>query len=811
MENTARKLSVDVVNEFKEAHGSLDLLKVFLITGATDISKSYELVTKWHKDAGTAEDKANFLQAKKMLQQIELKRIELTTKMYGIDIPNIPTEEESKSDEPVAKTILMLPSIDEIMVRTKKIIVDGKGSNESISEALAILKETAGQGKVKDAGGTPITWDNDKINQYLSEIENELNPEEKKIGFKTLQNHIVDMAKAGKTIDEIKDIARKMILGKILTTEQGGETYITSESIFDDYWTRGLVALVECAIRENNKSADSVVSKQDQATGKIETEVKPFLENLDKNEKESSFSKVTKKIREIYTNLGINKSLQDALLEAKELAKTWAPNLLARYQTSTTNTKPLDKTNAVVVVDPTPEIYDDNHNVKESNKELWAEVENYTMLNDIYVKSIALVKDNKWQDALSMAILLISSGKIKEIADSKDPLQWTSDQVKEWFHKIVIPTADNSIQGPVPQQGFTEPAAEKKTEDSAAATEDKVTEKVARLLRNPEQWKDKYKFKTASVNIEHHNDKLLTFEVVDATSEQEPELLITETNFTKFIDSQRDVLVANGNRVKEVRKAIMDKLSPFYEITHSECKSICGALSKEAGDIRREARKAGKSETQTVVTEPETNVQSENTASSEEADNDDVFYDKFEVGQEIREMRGGKEVVMKDQEFIMDYPDHEGKECAVVVKDGKILSITPIQAENTSTQNPQNASNQSQDATQSPKDQKTTTPTEKSAGEEHTNSNSKEFAYKGFEEIVSATKGVQFDKAIYAKITSYSDVAEGKKAVFEIIDRLRKDSHYKKAYARNYKNSQKVDILAMIEKVVTTGNAINKK
>jgi len=51
--NLAIKLpeAKDVIKEFQEAHNSLDLLRVFLITGTANINRSYDFINKIAKNS----------------------------------------------------------------------------------------------------------------------------------------------------------------------------------------------------------------------------------------------------------------------------------------------------------------------------------------------------------------------------------------------------------------------------------------------------------------------------------------------------------------------------------------------------------------------------------------------------------------------------------------------------------------------------------------------------------------------------------------------------------------------------------------
>ena len=90
------------------------------------------------------------------------------------------------------------------------------------------------------------------------------------------------------------------------------------------------------------------------------------------------FASVTKKIRDIYNKLGFNKNLKDSMFKAQEIAVTAAPNLLKRNKEVNKSNIPTVNIADKTVIEPTQdvkmdtnasvEIYDDTHNIKESDK-----------------------------------------------------------------------------------------------------------------------------------------------------------------------------------------------------------------------------------------------------------------------------------------------------------------------------------------------------------------------------------------------------------------------------------------------------------
>jgi hypothetical protein len=837
MENTALKMSPkELVKEFKEAHGNLDLARVFLITGSADISRSYELVTKWAKNAVSTEDKAKFNSALKILQNIELRRILLTEVMYKAD--DVQYFDEIASEE--NKTILMLPKLDDLLERVGTMLRVSRAQNfteeAAINEAFELLKTSVGQGKAIDTSGKPVAWDNNQINDFInskavrSEKKETTLLEGEKFGFETIYGHFSALIEAGKEEPEIKVALKEILVGKTVKgRDKDSDTVIKDEKVFEDYYTRILSNIILLGIKAKKEKLSKSAPKgnPEEIAAKVEAEIKPFLEEQEKDPTQTSLASTTRKMQAAYKNLGIEKSLRDLFFTVKELAEKYAPGLAKRNKTANKDNvpvTPLVDTKKMSVEGPSVEIYDDTHNIKESNKPLWEEVEKYTILNDVFVKAQELYKAGNWKDALSMSILLITEGKIKETESSKEVMKWDTDQIKQWFHTIVeasvtgepkkvidvkaeviketnptqpaektagnvtstkkeLETADHTSevsneskqQGPVPQAGSL---------DSKEVT--------TRTLKDNSAWKDKYQFKSFLVKTDHYRSGAMSLEIVDATSEQEKDLFITEHNMTKFFDEQRDRLIVKRNEEKDVRNVIKTKLSEFYEITSSEAKRIVGKLVDEADAIRRENKKASKEENPTQGADK--TVEDAGTTTEENA----VVTPKEDLTKSSSPVEEQQPSSM-NQEAVQPITG----ENAV----GTESIASNVQSPTGETKDPIQPADAEKSKDVSPE---TTTVTDKSAGEEHSNSNKETVAsekpsYEGFEAILNAKKKFQLHVAIYEKVNEYAKPEEGIKAVYDVINDVRKDNKYKKSYVHNYVNTSTIDILTAVNNAYTTG------
>jgi hypothetical protein len=834
MENTAKQLSAEqVVKEFQTAHNSLDLLRVFLITGTADINRSYEFITKLNKNASKA-DKARFNNALQILVNIELKRVELTNIIYnanGVQLPEMTAAETT--EEPEGKTIMMLPALDDILNRAKAILVKGSSIPET-KEVFELLKTTVGQGKVLNSEGKIELWDNERINIFIAESTPEIEDivEETKAvspyGFGTIYNIIADMIKNDKDEAHIKLLLKEMLIGKIIAGKTVEDNYLIKDvTIFEQYYIKMLQGVVQVGLNAHKAKSSTPETKAQIVEKQIEDEIIPALDTLDKDETQASVAPVVKPLRDIYTSQGLKMTLKDAWLKARELAETWAPNLLGRSKEGDKTSVPVVDTTKTETVEDNKavEIYDESHNIRETNKELWAEVEKYEY--QLFTKASELAKAGNWRDALSMSTILISSGKIKETTDSTETLKWEVDQIKLWYYNVVEASANAStptIDAPVEvitDNSNTNESGEKSIEAAAESSEsspesgekiEKVKqgpvpqagtidskESLSRLLKDNSQWKDTYKFKSFPVKTDHHSGGAMSLEIVDATNDQLKDLLIIEENMTKFFDGLIDRLVKSRNCEKDVRKVIIDTLSPFYTITSAEAKRICGGLLKDADGIRKAAKQAtkmlAKTAEPTVSVEPTTpEVVVPETATPEPVT-------PTEVTVPLVEPVVPEESVESDVK--PETPSTENSE-----KD-----ITPVTTEVTAGESTVNTNENPQDAAEPVQQESVaTTIQEPTVSEQPTEQvSSNDASYEGFEDMLKSKNKHEFHKSMFAKISEYQKSEEGIKAVYDVVNLARKDKHYKKYYVRNHINAQPLDLLNGINNVYTAGVEIAKR
>ena len=711
-DNTARMSATDIVEHFKTTLGDLDLLKIFMVTGVTDISKSYELIAKLAKSADGTEQ-VEYENALKILGKIAVKRILVTETFY-----NSLNIGESAIIEPEAATFLMLPKLDDTLDRVRKTLKTGSFSSESYKEVMDVLNATVKQGKVINNEGQPITWSVEEINAFLDSYEKTEKKTAKKVEKKTTDkinfsdvfNLSAELAKQGKTAEEIEVAVKEFVLGKVVGgKDSGSDILMLDETIFKDFYSRMVAAYVTQAI--NKKVAEnSVIETEKAISERIEKEVKPMLEVLDKDEKEVAFLSPSKLIMTIYKDFKSNIGIADAVKRVEEMAKIVAPKLFERHANAIKNKVPVDKKAADKAKSPIKEVYDDSHNIKESNKELWAEIEKYTLLSQLYDKGVELSKAGKWRDGICMCLTLIADGKIKETAESKEFINWDSDNVKLWYYnniEMTVSGLDNKEPetidvkaeiinddtskinasskeakiGPVPPAGFTQ------SKESV----------LSKLLKKREELKNTYAFKFVTIASDHHVNKSITFEVCDATQEQEPEMIGTEANLIKFIDLQRDELVKNSNAVKRIRQSIMDRLSTCYEMGHSEAKNIAAALNKEAVNIRKEIKK-------NTIAPANISSKVELKDADEGDEEGSTYYSELKVGALIQERKDGKKVPIEDGEWILI--DDNNKDFNVITKNGIVMSMKPSIIDKGGQANPPvETANQVQDSAESKKDQ----------------------------------------------------------------------------------------------------------
>lgn len=785
--SSAHKLSAsEVVKEFQQAHNNLDLLRVFLITGTSDISRTYEFITKLHKNTSNQADKAKYTKALRILENIELRRIELTSVIYNVGDVNLPdiTESTVIVEEVKDNTIVMLPSLDDILLRVKTMLTSGGDVVETNKGAFELLKSTVGQGKATDAEGKSVSWDNEKINEFIYLINNEpteattteTKVEAESIFFKVAYDQVLAMIEEGKQATEIKDFLKSFLIGKVIKgSAPENDYFIKDEAIFEDYYTRMVENVVIYGITSYNKKNELATEGTSSKTEQIEKEITEvattMIQDLEKDTTQKSLSPVARVIRDTYKKLGLSMNLRDAYFKARELAEKISPNFFNKTKESEKDSiqtaPPTEKVEEKAVV----EIYDDSHNIKESNKELWAEVEKYEYLNQLFTKAVELSKKGFWKDALSMSTILISSGQIKETESSEETLKWDIDQIKLWFNNIVENAAKTSeetkveekieqteataVQGPVPQINSID--------SKAPAT---------RLLKDSSLWKETYSFKSFPIKVSRRHGGSMSFEIVDATKEQEKDLLIIEENMTAFLDDLRNQLVVRRNDQPKVKETLSSRLSAFYEITNTEVRAIIENLLEEADALRRAAKNEAKkghfanNKTSETPTTPKVEVPTVETPVVE---------------------------VPKVETPVIE----EKSEEAVQSPPAETAPVEETKENESQTQSTESSENEASENT-----------TEENAGNEPGNSN--EDSYEGFEDIIKAKDKLGFHKAVFSKINEYKSSEEGIKAVFDVVNTARKNSRYKKSFVRNYKPANDVDLLSMINKVYTTGVEQNK-
>jgi len=258
-ENTVKKLSAsDIINDFKQLENGIEFLRNFMITGAADISRSYDMIQKWSKAPGNNESKAIFLKDLKTLQNIEHKRVRVTDIIFNT-IPDENDNIASVKDE--GKIKMMLPKISEILERVKNNLYKDNFSEESRQEAFQFLKDTLGAGKalLETGGQLNDPWDNRSITDHLDSLkvrkeQGDEKSEVKKatpIGFPTIFKSVEDLIKQKKdvTIDFVKRDIHRMIFGKVVGSD-AGDTLIKDDKIFEDFWNRMLFGYVDQLINK---------------------------------------------------------------------------------------------------------------------------------------------------------------------------------------------------------------------------------------------------------------------------------------------------------------------------------------------------------------------------------------------------------------------------------------------------------------------------------------------------------------------------------------------------------------------------------
>ena len=532
MDNLARKFNdpKEVVDLFQNEYKSIDLLKMFLLTSANDVSKTFEMLTKWEKNSKSPAEKASLLLAQETLKRVILKRIELTATMYEVEVSSPIAQVETtvdsvKEEETVVEeeqSTSLLISLDKIMEHARlhfqesveklaqipmtltvekiaemndpkkdtdnpKIMEHlskvGEIQSEAYSKAFKLLNNTLGKGRYLLPDGKPAkkVWDIDKLNETLDALSGEFfkvdNSGLEKVQQDTEEPKVIKLNdifilmkssfEAGRTKEEIVEEVKNLVIGAKLSDND----QIVDDTAFNLFKDGSVHAYYESLVVSKEASDKNGPKKtKDEIVAEAVSELNSEIEALDKDGKESSIAVFMKKLRSIFLKNNYNLDLKSAKAEAEKIIARLAPNLWERYKVKH---KIVDEPAAIVtetvVEKPSVEIYDDSHNYTVTNPELAEKAKTITDMKTLFETAKAISDAGNWKDALSMVIERTSSGEIIVTPANAAPHPFLFDtaQAKTWFKQNILDT---------PNMGSK--TVEKIAEDQATFVQDIKTDAV---------------------------------------------------------------------------------------------------------------------------------------------------------------------------------------------------------------------------------------------------------------------------------------------------------------------------------------------
>lgn len=456
MNNLAKKFETpkEVVDLFTEEYKSIDLLKMFLLTSANDVSKALEMLRQWEKNA-TGSDLVAMRKATATLKQIILKRIELTAIMYGVADSTVPadttadtTQEQSEQGEPTK--ILPVPMAN-IIDRAKKYLqeaktqientqditdeIAGKLQSEAFASAFHLMKETLGAANYLAADGkkSKKVWTSEEISDMLDQIAQEYfkvdnsNLDKVEETTETTEFTYNDIAAIIKSCFE-KNMTIEATIEEVKTFCYGSKIKDNNTIIDNDEKFNSVVNYATNYWNSLNTKETTEVS-EDELLTKMAEILDEDLKKLDADERENSVISLVKRTREFFLNNGINLSLKDVKNKIVGLIQEKAPNLWARYQ---------KKMGHREVETPNVDIYDSSHNYKETNPSLYEEASKIVTMEVMFNKAKQLTEEGNWKDALAMVIHL--SGSKQVMVSENNPLNLDESQAKTWFKNNILGT-----------------------------------------------------------------------------------------------------------------------------------------------------------------------------------------------------------------------------------------------------------------------------------------------------------------------------------------------------------------------------------
>ena len=824
MDNLARKFEnpKEVVDSFTKAHGSTELLKMFMLTSSNDVSKINELLKSWEKDSKNDADKTALRSAQKTLKAVVLKRVELTGIMYGVETTStvspiteqiavvatggvIEEKEIVVESEPIKLLVPMTNIIENAKsylkeasekIKSTENITDELAGNiqaEAFANAFHLMKETLGAGNYLTADGkkSKTIWQGEEISDHLDVISKEFfaidnsnletvksQPAEiKEFTYNDIAAMVKASFEANRTVDLIIEEVRTAFFGGKI---KDNNTVIDTEDKFTTiigYVNNYFNSLV--TINKPVETKEVVLSKAKES-------LTEELKKLDADPKANSIHLLIIKLREFFLNNNASIPLKESKAAVETFVKENAQNLWNRYISKSSNA-------VIIVAEETPsiDIYDNSHNYETTNPELYAAAKEITTMDAMFAKAKQLVEEKKWKDALAMVIHLTSNNQIA-VSDTVK-LTFTEDQAKGWFKQNILETK------PVEQIAEATIVAD---ETHASETDQvKVEEGSAEVVQPVEQTEVKqgpvpkagfdpeaaiypqiggvpaedkglvaYYFETKMIP-----KKGVTFMVTDSDVSVD---FPCYSDFENKMNEIVGILSNNSNDYKKAKAELTSFLS-VYEVTPSVIKTMLTRFT-ELGIADRKARKA---ESKSVIEKPAETTEETTTQETEtvvETPVETVVVEpstEESVVETVVEETPAPETTTEDAPVVEPTPQDD---TVVATQSGETAEDSAPLAESQIVVEEKSASPESSTTQE-------TVVTETTSGSDTAEIDP--ITFKALQPILIAKDKSSFNKAIGRFCNESSDPAGAEDIVFTAILKYRKDKAYKKCKVNDYRSA----------------------
>lgn len=433
----------------------------------------------------------------------------------------------------------------------RSLIIDNK-PHEALEFATFILSKKA----YKDADKEDIEWTNEAIETYINQIVEGMSSDTgviedaKEVPWYDITYRDVylfvesEIKKDNATVESVKAAFIKFMSDNTEKTIERLDDYI-KESNIDKAWDEYFANTVDYHLRVKNKSEAQAKFEADNKELKNTLISDFYKDNIIKKSEELSKGSVKPGSVVVELKKVLNeKGFKSITLQS---AKAIFDNLIKEAKIKLPRTKTLDiatgepfqdesgttkqTTNesnkeSVVIVGP-------NVPVDDKFPEIKAEVENAKYLEDIYFLSRKYI-GNEEQNAYVLQLIAnaFADNKVYETANSKEPLQWTIEQVQAWLN--TEPKLDENDKVDAETELHPVETVEESSGESVETTADATTETPKEDTTKP---------------------AVTTEEAVDSNAEWQ-KVFCAANNKEKFISAVVDFIndsIEKGKEIKAIR------------------------------------------------------------------------------------------------------------------------------------------------------------------------------------------------------------------------------------------------------------------